>query len=165
MEICPHCLGDLRDYGGYKDKMNPLGVSLTDVWFDIPPVRHRRYKKRKGANELSIRLLDRVIEIASKEGDHVFDPFGGSGTTYVVAEIKRRRWTGIEIGPVAEIVHRLKNLTAEQDHLAKVRAGYNCLFTAEDKANREKKGFWTHETLRNNGQRSERKDVQGSLGL
>lgn len=31
MPTCPHCYGDLRDYGGYKAKMNPSGVSLTDV--------------------------------------------------------------------------------------------------------------------------------------
>ena len=165
MEICPHCLRDLKDYGGYKDKMNSLGVNLTDVWFDIPPVRHRATKKRKGANELSIKMLDRVIEMASKEGDHVFDPFGGSGCTYVVAEIKKRRWTGIEIGPVSEIVHRLKNLTAEGERLAKIRKGYNCLFTPANKEAREKLGFWTHETIRNRNHKLGRKEAQPSLGL
>ena len=49
--------------------MNPDGVNLTDVWTDIPLVRHARYKKREGANELSIKLLDRVIEMATDEGD------------------------------------------------------------------------------------------------
>lgn len=90
MEICPKCFTDLKDYGGYKDKMNPDGTNLTDVWYDIPPVRHSKYKKREGANELSIKLLDRIVEMASEEGDIVFDPFGGSGTTYAVAEIKKR---------------------------------------------------------------------------
>ncbi|MDD2599127.1 MAG: DNA methyltransferase [Kiritimatiellae bacterium] len=61
MPICPHCCGDLKDYGGYKHKMNPKGINLTDVWLDIPPVRHAKYKKRVGANELSVKLLDRVI--------------------------------------------------------------------------------------------------------
>lgn len=148
MEICPHCLRDLVDYGGYKDKMNALGVNLTDVWNDIPPVRHRRYKKRQGANELSIKLLDRVIQMASREGDSVFDPFGGSGSTYVVAELKKRRWTGIEIGPVDEIVDRLKHLAAEAEHLAKLRSDYNCLFTPGHKLKREKIGLWTNDTVR-----------------
>jgi len=33
-------------------------------------------------------MMDGIIQMASREGDTVFDPFGGSGTTYVVAEIK-----------------------------------------------------------------------------
>jgi hypothetical protein len=41
-----HCGGELRDYGSYKNKMNPKGVNLSDVWSDISPVRHAKYKKR-----------------------------------------------------------------------------------------------------------------------
>jgi DNA modification methylase len=37
-----------------------------------------------------------VIEMATNEGDRIFDPFGGSGTTFLVAELKKRRWTGCE---------------------------------------------------------------------
>ena len=92
MPICPNCMSDLKDYGGYKDKMNPNGVNMSDVWLDIPPVRHNKYKKRNGSNELSIKLLDRIIELSTNEGDLVFDPFGGSGTTYAVSEIKKRKW-------------------------------------------------------------------------
>ncbi len=35
---------------------------------------------------------------ATNEGDLIFDPFGGSGTTYIAAEILKRHWIGIEIG-------------------------------------------------------------------
>lgn len=165
MQICPRCLRDLKDYGGYKDKMNSLGVNLSDVWTDIPPVRHKRTKKRKGANELSIKLLDRVIEMASKEGDHVFDPFGGSGCTYIVAEIKKRRWTGIEIGPVSDILQRFKNLKSEEERLAHIRKGYNCLFIPEHKAEREKLGIWTDETIKNGNRKSGSRGTQAALDL
>lgn len=150
MEICPHCMGDLRDYGGYKDKMNPKGVNLTDVWFDIPPVRHAKYKRRKNANELSIRLLDRVIEMASNENDVVFDPFGGSGTTYVVAELKRRKWMGVEIGPVEDIVDRFAQIESEAEFLRKIRQGYNGLFTEDVLKRRAEAGLWTPESVREN---------------
>ncbi len=30
-----------------------LTDELTDVWMDIAPVRHSKYKKRRGSNELS----------------------------------------------------------------------------------------------------------------
>ncbi|HEY0151865.1 MAG TPA: site-specific DNA-methyltransferase [Longimicrobium sp.] len=148
MQVCHECAADLRDYGGYKDKMNPEGVSLTDVWYDVPPVRHSKYKKRNGANELPIRLLDRVLELASEPGDLVFDPFGGSGTTFAVAEIKDRRWLGAEIGPIDGIVRRLESLAEEKKYLEAIRRDYNTLFTARTLGIRKRRGLWTAESIR-----------------
>ncbi len=148
MHICPKCFGDLKDYGGYKDKMNPKGVNLTDVWTDIPPVRHAKYKRRNRANELSIKLLDRIIEMASNEGDLVLDPFGGSGTTYMAAELKKRKWIGCEIGPVDEIVGRFNLKTEERAILKSYREKLNALFPESVKINREKRGLWTCESVR-----------------
>jgi site-specific DNA-methyltransferase (adenine-specific) len=147
MEICPVCKADLRDYGGYKDKMNPKGVNLTDVWMDMAPVRHSKYKKRKGANELSVKLMDRIINMASDEGDVIFDPFGGSGTTYIVAEIKRRKWIGIELGPVDDIVSRFDEISEEVSLIERIRRNYNCLFTEESLKARRQRGMWTCETV------------------
>lgn len=146
-ETCPKCYGDLRDYGGYKDKMNPLGVNLTDVWTDIPPVRHARHKKREGANELSIKLLDRVIEMATDEKDVVFDPFGGSGTTYFVAEVKNRQWIGAEIGPKDGIVERLESPQGEDKVLKDHRKKLNALHPESVKIERKKRGIWTADTF------------------
>ncbi len=44
------------------------------------------------------RLLERVLRIASDEGDWVLDPFAGSGTTGAVAHKLGRRWILIERG-------------------------------------------------------------------
>lgn len=144
LATCPHCFHELKDYGGYKDKMNPAGVSLTDVWKDIPPVRHRKYKRRPDANELSIKLLDRVIRMASKPGDVVLDPFGGSGSTYVVAEITGRKWVGIELGPVGQIVSRLQteNVEIERAFLDAYRAETNQLFPDDVQKERVRRGYW-----------------------
>jgi site-specific DNA-methyltransferase (adenine-specific) len=155
METCPKCYGDLKDYGGYKDKMNPLGVNMTDVWYDIPPVRHSKYKGRKDANELSIKLLDRIIEMSTKPGDLVFDPFGGSGTSYIAAEIKKRRWVGIEIGPVDDIIARFDNLVSEEENISKYRENYNKLFPDKIKAKRKQNGLWTVESIREQKEISE----------
>jgi site-specific DNA-methyltransferase (adenine-specific) len=111
MEICNKCFHELKDYGGYKKKMNPLGINLTDIWYDIPPVRHSKYKKRKKGNELSLKLLDRIIQMSTNEGDLICDPFGGSGTTYIAAELKKRNWIGSEIGPIDDIIRRFKNIS------------------------------------------------------
>jgi site-specific DNA-methyltransferase (adenine-specific) len=148
MAICPKCFGDLVDYGGYKDKMNPDGVNLADIWQDIPPVRHTKYKRRSGANELSIKLLDRVIEMSTTEGDLVFDPFGGAGTTYIVAEMKNRKWLGTEIGPLADIENRFSVINEERENLAKIRNGLNALFTKESMVMRVKNKLWTPESVR-----------------
>lgn len=135
---CRHCGGEQRDYGGYKDKMNPRGVSLTDVWTDIPPVRHAKYKKRE-ANALSLKLMDRVIAIASDEDSLVLDPFGGSGTTFAAAELTGRRWIGSELD-CTDIVRRFESLDDDRDHLIQIHANKNTLFTRADLARRRKSG-------------------------
>jgi site-specific DNA-methyltransferase (adenine-specific) len=109
IETCRHCGGEIRDYGGHRDAMNPRGVTLKDVWRDIPPVRHWRFKSQeRRANALSTKILDRVVEMTTNAFDLVLDPFGGSGTTYAVCEYKRRHWIGIEIDFAHEIVERLE---------------------------------------------------------
>jgi site-specific DNA-methyltransferase (adenine-specific) len=45
------------------------------------------------------KLLARIILASSKEGDVVFDPFLGSGTTSVVAKKLGRHYVGVEIDP------------------------------------------------------------------
>jgi adenine-specific DNA-methyltransferase len=44
------------------------------------------------------RLLQRIFDIATDEGDLVLDSFLGSGTTAAVAHKMGRRWIGIEMG-------------------------------------------------------------------
>lgn len=44
------------------------------------------------------RLIQRIIHIATNEGDLVLDSFLGSGTTAAVAQKMGRRWIGIEMG-------------------------------------------------------------------
>lgn len=142
METCRHCGGEIKDYGGYKDKMNPYGINLADVWSDIPPVRHAKFKTR-GANELSMKLLDRVIDIATDGGDLILDPFGGSGTTFIVSEIKGRKWVGSEIGDCKPILDRFKRLEEQKEILQNFRKDLNRLFTQDSLKLRKKFGHST----------------------
>lgn len=108
IKTCRHCGKELKDYGGHRDAMNPNGVNLTDVWDDIPPVRHRKFKSEKRqANQLSTKLLTRVVLLSTRAGDLVLDPFGGSGTTYDVCERLGRHWIGTEVGDCTAIMERL----------------------------------------------------------
>ncbi len=62
---------------------------------------------------MSIKLLRRVLEISTRPGDIVFDPFGGSGTTYVAAEELHCHWIGVELGDCEPIIRRLKGDSAK----------------------------------------------------
>jgi site-specific DNA-methyltransferase (adenine-specific) len=137
IQVCRHCNGEIRDYGGHRKSLNEKGINLMDVWdtpedvwenateadsteilwtlaeemwVDIPPVRHRRHKKRV-PNELAPIMLERVIAMASDPGQIVIDPFGGSGTTFYAAEKLHRYWIGSEIGDIDPAVERLIDLT------------------------------------------------------
>jgi DNA modification methylase len=110
IQVCRHCGGEVKDYGGHRDAMNPRGVNLKDVWTDVPPVRHWKFKSRdRRANALSTKVLDRVVEISTIPGEIILDPFGGSGTTFAVCEKKGREWIGCEIDFASEIVDRLEH--------------------------------------------------------
>lgn len=136
IQVCRHCGGEIRDYGGHRKKLNPQGINLMDVWdapedvwsdaaddkteetfwteleemwSDIPPVRHRQHKNR-GANQLAPIMLERIIAMASNPGQIVIDPFGGSGTTFYAAQKLHRYWLGTEIGDVEPAVKRLTDL-------------------------------------------------------
>jgi site-specific DNA-methyltransferase (adenine-specific) len=132
--ICRHCGKEIRDYGGHRNKLNEQGLNLMDIfdspeevweaaseedhehtqlwtlaedlWDDIPPVRHSKYKTRS-ANELAPIMLERLIALSTNKDDVLLDPFGGSGTTYYAAEKLSRRWIGIEIGEIAPAVQRM----------------------------------------------------------
>lgn len=108
IQTCRHCGGEVKDYGGHRGAMNPNGVNLMDVWDDIPPVRHRKFKSpKRRTNQLSTKLLRRVVELTTHQGDIVLDPFGGSGTTFDVCERTGCRWIGIEVENCDAIVERL----------------------------------------------------------
>ncbi len=73
---------------------------LGDVWDDIPDAMHTPCEERTGyVTQKPLSLLERIIECATEEGELVFDPFAGSGTTAVAAEKLRRRWLLSEKNP------------------------------------------------------------------
>lgn len=68
------------------------GKQMRNLW-EINAERH----KTQHPTEKPESLLERIILIASKEGQTVLDPFMGSGTTGVVARKLKRNFIGIEI--------------------------------------------------------------------
>lgn len=74
---------------------------LGDVWTDISPLNSGAKERLGYPTQKPLRLLDRIIEIASKPGDLVLDPFAGSGSTIDAAQRLDRRWIGIDITMLA----------------------------------------------------------------
>jgi len=109
IETCRHCGRKIKDYGGHRGAMNPKGVNLTDVWNDITPVRHWKFKSRKRTlNQLSTKILERVDQMSTRECDVVLDPSGGRGTTYDVCERLGRHWIGMDHESCEVIIERLQ---------------------------------------------------------
>ena len=82
------------------------GKQMKDVWefsdvepeiFESATAPKSEKKFGKHPTQKPIKLLERLITAASKEGDLVLDPFNGSGTTGIVAHILKRRYIGIEL--------------------------------------------------------------------
>jgi site-specific DNA-methyltransferase (adenine-specific) len=94
---CRHCGKDIKDYGGHRKFLNPLGLSLTDFWDDTAPARHGKFKARWHVNELKPMIPARCIEMSTQKGDVIVDPFGGGGSTFEAAEMGERLWIGTEI--------------------------------------------------------------------
>jgi site-specific DNA-methyltransferase (adenine-specific) len=107
---CRHCGKELKDYGGHRNKLNPLGLNLTDFWEDTSPNRHKKFKVRPGVNELKLIIPERAILISTNEGDLVFDPFGGGGSTYQAAELHNRFWLGTELYGCMHIRERMMEI-------------------------------------------------------
>lgn len=107
IETCRHCGQELRDYGGYRNKLHSKGVNLTDFWTDTSPNRHRKFKVRQGVNELKSTIPERAILISTEPADIVLDPFGGGGSTYQAAEGLHREWVGSELHDSRHIRKRM----------------------------------------------------------
>ena len=104
---CRHCGGEIPDYGGHRNKLNPDGINLTDFWNDTSPNRHKKFKVREGVNELKLIIPERAIQLSTNENDIILDPFGGGGSTFQAAEKNLRNWIGIELYDCNHIKKRL----------------------------------------------------------
>jgi hypothetical protein len=73
------------------------GIPLQDIWDEVG--------RMKGGTDYPTekpeRLVERMINIGSKEGDLVADFFCGSGTTAAVAEKLGRKWIATDLGKFA----------------------------------------------------------------
>ena len=82
-------------YKRFVDDILKDGKPLDDVW-DIPLLNSAAKERIGYPTQKPESLLQRIIEMASKKGDTILDPFVGGGTTVAVADKLNRRWIGID---------------------------------------------------------------------
>jgi DNA modification methylase len=100
--------GRVPRFKRYLDEQR--GLPLDDVWTDIPPLNSQAQERLHYPTQKPLALLDRIIQLASKPGDVVLDPFAGCGTAIESAQRLGRRWIGIDVTVLAiDVVERRLN--------------------------------------------------------
>jgi site-specific DNA-methyltransferase (adenine-specific) len=75
---------------------NPLGAKPRDV-IELPTLCNTTRERTDHPTQKPYELLRRIVLASSNPGQVVVDPFGGSGTTFVVSERLGRYWLGCEL--------------------------------------------------------------------
>ncbi len=84
------------DEGNIVSDGHKKGVPIADVW-DIPFLNPKAKERVGYPTQKPILLLERIISLVTLPGDLVLDPFCGSGTTLVAAELLGRNSLGVDV--------------------------------------------------------------------
>lgn len=80
---------------------------MHDTWHDISLLNSQAKERLGYPTQKPIALLERILKASSNEGDIVFDPFCGCGTTLEAAHRLGRNWIGVDIA-----IHAIKRVSA-----------------------------------------------------
>jgi site-specific DNA-methyltransferase (adenine-specific) len=102
----------------YVWEPNPLGAKPKDV-LEIPTISNGSWEKTIHTTQKPVELLRKVILSSSNPDSVILDPFGGSGTTFAVAEAYQRRWIGTELDhSFCEVI---KERVEDAEHVRRIR--------------------------------------------
>ncbi len=94
-----------------------MGAKPKDV-FEIPTISNGSWEKTVHSTQKPVELLRKIILSSSNIDSTILDPFGGSGTTYAVAEAYKRKWLGTELDlSYCEVI---KNRVSDQEHIQRI---------------------------------------------
>jgi site-specific DNA-methyltransferase (adenine-specific) len=72
------------------------GISLSDVWSDIPALPHNSKEKVSHPTQKPLKLIERIVKIGTNQNDLILDNVSGSGTTGLASINNGRKFIGIE---------------------------------------------------------------------
>ena len=79
------------------DGLKSPGKQMRTVWDISNNKNHEEIAYGKHPTQKPLRILHRMIKLASKEGDLLFTPFAGAGSECVAAKMTGRKYIGIEV--------------------------------------------------------------------
>lgn len=74
------------------------GITMSDVWTDIPALPHNSKEKVDHPTQKPIKLMERIVLLFTNEGDTILDFCMGSGSTGIACKNLNRNFIGIEKG-------------------------------------------------------------------
>ena len=89
--------GNTLQEKAYWNERRNEGKLANNLWDDIPNLQGANAEILNYPTQKPEKLLERIINASSNEGDIVLDCFSGSGTTAVVAEKLGRRWIAADL--------------------------------------------------------------------
>ncbi|TFI09269.1 site-specific DNA-methyltransferase [Thiopseudomonas sp. 4R-3cl] len=100
-------------------KKGRLGARSYDWFTDIQLVKNVEKTEYPHPCPVPVELMERIILLTTNEGDVIFDPFMGSGTTAIAAVRTGRKYVGFELSEnyckVAE--ERIQNELSKETQL------------------------------------------------
>lgn len=105
-----------QEYYSTRSYFNGTHDKMKDTWtFEITG-KEEREETGDHATPKPVKLCARAIRSSSREGDLVFDLFGGSGSTLIACEQLARKCYTMELDPVycQVIIDRWENLTGKK---------------------------------------------------
>jgi site-specific DNA-methyltransferase (adenine-specific) len=140
-----------RDENGNVVSNGPKrGVPLSDVW-DIPFLNPKAKERTGYPTQKPLLLLERIISLATNEGDCVLDPFCGSGTTLVAAQSLNRTAIGVDVSEDAVALTRQRIANPARSESRLLEAGREAYRNVDDVALAMLQGLDCVPVQRNNG--------------
>ena len=101
----------------YTWEPNPLGAKPKDV-LEIPTISNGAWEKYPHLTQKPVELVRKIILSSSNPDSIILDPFGGSGTTFAVAEAYKRKWLGTELE--IEFCNVIQSRISDSDHISRI---------------------------------------------
>lgn len=144
--------------GNYRD------TCPSNFWDDITIPFWSMAENTAHPTQKSEKLIAKIMLASSSEGDIVFDPFLGSGTTSVVAKKLNRHYFGVELEAQYCVWAEQRLAMAEND--TEIQGYVNGVFWERNSlAEQKSKASGTHKVSGKNGKKSSQTHIDSELTI